>query len=381
MAAFPNIFLVLFLADGVLSLLVGMGRGFRFLGGFAGTVTLVTWLMAGLIALMLAVTPRLPKRVLVPPLLFLLFGLFYGMPLPLHVGLGRACLLLSGLQVLVGCLALALIRWTTVSRRWFLTESDLPARRFSLRHTLLFLGACGFVVLPAWFFYAGVCLSSAVSHYTGGFVHVGWRQVRMEERGYVRGDKQVRLVAMAHIGDPKFYRDLNQSFRGERSLVLEEGVTDTNRVLRSFRRDSYKKVAGALGLQAQDHKLMNKANVRWADVDVSEFSPKTREVLNAIGLVFQGGKPHEVVTAYLRYSQLFAGQHGEAADRDRLEGLWNDLLKLRNRRCLDRLQTALADHDRVVIPWGAYHMPGLERGILEQGFTVSNTCMRTIMQW
>ena len=50
------------------------------------------------------------------------------------------------------------------------------------------------------------------------------------------------------------------------------------------------------------------------------------------------------------------------------EGLWEDLLTLRNNHLIKELQTELARTKTVVLPWGAAHMPGLSREIQALGF-------------
>jgi hypothetical protein len=54
-----------------------------------------------------------------------------------------------------------------------------------------------------------------------------------------------------------------------------------------------------------------------------------------------------------------------------------DLLVRRNEHVAGELDRALDEgYRRVVIPWGALHMPGLEREVLERGFEPATERLR-----
>jgi hypothetical protein len=48
--------------------------------------------------------------------------------------------------------------------------------------------------------------------------------------------------------------------------------------------------------------------------------------------------------------------------------LLDDILHRRNGVLIGHLRRSLARYDTVVVPWGAMHMPEIEREVLKQGF-------------
>ena len=61
--------------------------------------------------------------------------------------------------------------------------------------------------------------------------------------------------------------------------------------------------------------------------------------------------------------------------------LREDLLTKRNRRVTDCIAECVQTFDHVVVPWGAMHMPGIERTILEQGATVESRKRILVLAW
>ncbi|MDD2709621.1 MAG: hypothetical protein PHV34_16670 [Verrucomicrobiae bacterium] len=383
MAVLINGFLVGYFVDGVTGLLLGLAPGVPLLPGIGHLFSGVVLLGALIVYLLLAVFSRLPCHVLAPMGLVVLFlGFFGAMPLPLFLGFDRTLILVNVFQLLVGAAAMVVLRYGSPVRRWFFRESDFMNSRFSFRHFLLFTGGNIFLAGPALILYLAFCISISIAHFTGGFVRVGWHGVRVEERQYVRDDKRVRLVPMAHIGSRQFYDQLRESFSGSRTVVLAEGVTDTGGRLRHFDGKSYKRIAQTMKLDVQDqHKLLARTNYRRADVDASQFSDSTIEFLDAVGVLLRSPTLPEMLTAYRRVNALASGGGGRLADNQLIEALYSDLLELRNRRCLEEVAPALEEYDLVVIPWGAAHMPGIEKGILERGFRRSSSNEWFVVRW
>jgi hypothetical protein len=61
------------------------------------------------------------------------------------------------------------------------------------------------------------------------------------------------------------------------------------------------------------------------------------------------------------------------ATPDFQEQLLDDLLRKRNRRLLDEIQTHLPQSDYIIVPWGAAHMPEIAREIKKSGFRLEET--------
>ncbi len=359
-------FLFFFLADGVWALangLLGRVAGVAVLPGFGALLGLGSGLLALTTYVALGFSPRLPKRVLVPPCLFLLWSAAGGMPLPLTLGLADAALLVSALQVVVGSAALGLFRQLAArgegpggdGRRW--------------RHALGFFGANLILLPPAAAVYLGWCLALATAHFTGGFVSLGWGGISAQERVYERGDRRVHLVAMIHVADGSFYRSVLAGVPPQDAVVLLEGVTDREGLLPSF---SYGRLAAALGLEAQEESLAAPPALTTepADVDVGTFSPATVAVLVAAGRVLASDSPEAFVAAY--------GALAAAGSRPgALDALRADLIDRRDEHLLARLEEALGAYRRAVVPWGAAHLPGIEAGLLARGFRLADTRERT----
>ena len=78
--------------------------------------------------------------------------------------------------------------------------------------------------------------------------------------------------------------------------------------------------------------------------------------------------------AYARYVGSFG--------RDVISGAITELIEARNAHLLTRISESLERYDRVVVPWGAAHMPGLETALREDGFTLlSRKGRRVIGFW
>ena len=73
--------------------------------------------------------------------------------------------------------------------------------------------------------------------------------------------------------------------------------------------------------------------------------------------------------ARLRAHRLRAlGALVQQLDAAEIEAVEEDFLIRRNGNLLREIDAALADYRRVVVPWGALHLPEIERGVVERGF-------------
>jgi hypothetical protein len=64
-----------------------------------------------------------------------------------------------------------------------------------------------------------------------------------------------------------------------------------------------------------------------------------------------------------------------------LESVNRDLILMRNEHLLAEIADSLEHYRRVVVPWGALHMPEVERKILAEGFTPSGSFSRRLLRY
>jgi hypothetical protein len=240
------------------------------------------------------------------------------------------------------------------------SPEQLGARSFSWKHLIAFVLANVFVLLPFVVGYLFFCTARAVSHYSEGFAALHPAGFTVQVRKYVRDDgKTIELFPMAHIADAGFYREVAQAFPTN-SIILMEGVSDSGNLLTN--RITYKRMANALGLSEQKATFTpGRGEVVRADVDVGQFSKHTIDFLNLVMLIHAKGLTTENIS---RLTQFTPPPGFE-------EQLFDDLLNKRNEHLLGEIQTHLPETDNIMVPWGAAHMPGLERGIESQGFRLS----------
>jgi len=384
MQRLATLFLNLFVVAGCLDLATELLAGVLPappLASLRGPVWAAVLLLGGLLYLALGFDRSLPKRLLLPPIVFAFWTALAFWPFPALLGGARWPLAAAAGQVLLG---------VGVLRRWHRALSGAgqpPLLRFRLRGTLLFL-ACNALLLPLLLVAIGLATADCfLDGQTSGFMRVLPTGIYMTERLYQRDEKVVRLVGMVHIGEEGYYRRLADSVGGGRTVVLAEGVSDRDGLLRH--RLDYGGVGGVLGLVSQerlqfdgrmiDAKEMaaagqlegrEKPDVVRADLDVAQFDPQTVAFLNAVGeMLAGGGAMVDVVRDYNTWV--------EAEMTPELQGiLLDDILHRRNRELLRHLERGVAGYDTVVIPWGAMHMPVIEAALQQQGFAQTREYVR-----
>lgn len=387
MRFFANIYLFLFLADGVLSFvdeLFGPGGLTEFRVFWASVV----FMLGFPLYLFLGLDRRLPKRVFLPQLLFLFLlpPLAWAWSEPAQagsLGLGAAAM-----QVLLGLLPLAL-RDERGGRSLALPEERFSGAGFSWRNTLVF-GAVSLFVVPAVLGLLGIAgIASFIQSHTAGYVRLAPEGLYMAERVFTRDGKTVRLAGMVHVGAREYYEDLSRSLEpGGRTLVLAEGVADAQGLLRN--RFSYDRVAKELGLESQQKLRFDVREVRAedfqtpgfvpgasgvpdllrADVDLKNFHPITLAFLNEMGRQMAGGD--SLMAVFLGINAWAEENLNPEANRQ----LMDDILHTRNRELIAHIDPALALYELLVIPWGALHMPAVEQAVLGKGFALARSSER-----
>jgi len=388
MRILANLFMWMFLADGCLSVIDELLAYNSGVHGLLGVRTLVAFsvvVLAFIIYGAMLFDRRLPKLILLPQSLFAIWGMTGLWPLSFFILSDNLGVIIAGLQVSLGLLPFFVLRGE--GRGLLLRPERFTGRGFSVGNLLLGIAGTLFVVPLLLISFAGAGTIEAINKATAGFMRVDARGISMQERVYRRGDKTVRLVAMIHIGDQGYYDQLAASLAAPRTLVLAEGVSDREGLLTAAY--SYDRVASLLGLSTQRQmslkgrlidpgELIGKdeegeptgPDILRADVDLSDFDPRTVEFLNMLGRdVFSS----DDLASGLRTYNAWINRN---MDQERYARLMDDILTRRNRTVLDYLGQALDKYDVIVIPWGALHMRGIEEGVLARGFRLRKTEQR-----
>jgi hypothetical protein len=384
MRKLANLFLILFLAA------AGLGIGTEMLNlywpdsplaGLRNLADLLVILLAVPIYFGFSFNRHLPKILFVPLLSYLCWGLLDFWPLELLTGDKYRLFAACG-QLLLGFLALQLIRYAN-GNSLLLVRSQFAGPGFSwgnfIRCCLLSIPLVPLVLLLLSYSVAG----TLIEEFTAGFVRLKPNGLYMVEKFYVQGDKQIHLAGMIHMGQQDYYQGLADSFNAGHTLLLAEGVSDAEGLLTD--RYSYGKVAGMLGLAAQEQhsfpgRLITVAQLEQpttseagtpdilpADIDLQQFDPRTIEVLNAIGTqLLNASSLRSGYREFSRWAEL-----NVTAETNRI--VMDDLLQKRNRSLLSYLPKGLQNYQTLVIPWGALHMPGIEAAIKARGFVLQNS--------
>jgi hypothetical protein len=191
---------------------------------------------------------------------------------------------------------------------------------------------------------------------------------------------------MIHLGQEDYFSNLMDSISGKRTLILAEGVTDTDGLMTEH--FNYGKIADLLGLTSQekvrfkgnlieasdlDQEMTGTADIPDllpADIDLKQFDPHTLEVLNALAKYVLNAE--SLTSGYFEFNQW--AQNHVTSDSNGI--IMDDLIGKRNRSVVSYLPKALRKYDTVIIPWGALHMKGIEEEVLKKGFQLENSQKR-----
>jgi hypothetical protein len=338
--------------------------------------------VAASVPVMLA-TPRLPVAVF-GPLALVTFWLALGAaPLQLWIA-SPAQLGITGclIQLMAVAFAFAMIRRRT--GRWWFPDADSGIPAFAWRHSLgvgAALVAFGPIAAAGYFVLA---VGTWVEVATRGFVDFGLTGVSLADRHYERAGQEIRLVGMMHVGDPESYRAIVRTFSRDSTIVLAEGVSD--RESRLSAPLEYGHAARALGLAPQEDLrdyLTDPEDpeqtppewpvVRHADVDTSVFSPTTIAWIRWASGIWDAP---DLATAL---SEIVDGVRGR--DPAELAAFQAEILDLRNEHLARELERALTEYQRVVVPWGALHLPGIEQVVLGWGFEETSRELHPLFGW
>jgi hypothetical protein len=153
-------------------------------------------------------------------------------------------------------------------------------------------------------------------------------------------------------------------------VLLQEGVSDRDGRLAT--RLDYAPLARVLGLDVQldPREVLGLAgadadgeawpHIRHADVDLAVFSQESIDFLDATAAVLT----REDLAAAFAEFQAFL----DDADLQTWQRIEEDVLHKRNRVLIEALDESLDDYQRIIVPWGALHLPEVEAAVLARGF-------------
>lgn len=210
---------------------------------------------------------------------------------------------------------------------------------------------------------------------TRGYISLNPAGVFSAEKYYEKDGVELRLLGMAHVAEKGFYEDIKNSLRGKPALMLMEGVTDDESLLKTP--PDYSSIAKKLGADNQRDKFSPKEmpdNVELirADLDVSDFSADTVEILNLVGKIYskEGFSFGTLLMMHLKLS-----------DSNVAQAFMKDLVENRNNCLIGHLQKNLEKHKLILVPWGALHLPGIEKWVQEDGFALKTQKSRAILRF
>lgn len=308
-----------------------------------------------------------PKRFLFPVLILLISRLSMGFPLNLNLGNNQACLFMSAaLTLTCGIYFLgSVFQFLSVNRRpWF-----------QLRHSLTVLFVGLFLVVASIPMNIAGMITSA-QNFVGDYARISLTSISLLERVFTKDGTKVFLIGMMHIGEQDFYDEVRERMSQGvtvKRVVLSEGVTDRGGILPpSFASgNAYSKWAQRFGLKAQDSELPGRGGalsggettrdgvtIVNADIDVSELSGEHQKILTSLLKAADSDN----------LADLLAGPKGITGPE--LEDLMVEgLIGFRNERLMEKFDEEIRGGAReLFIPWGAAHLPDIEKRLIEQGF-------------
>jgi hypothetical protein len=390
-AAWPriwsNLFLILNLFSGAATVLhAAFGNTYNLV--LVASVGLLLHLIATLVVITAISCYRgTPWGHLTLPLLAAIWSGHALLPLPAILSLHTVEYASGILEIAATLLCLIALRLRTpllnTPPSFLLTTADFARFRFSLPKTLLATVA-HLTLLPAAYL-AALTYGSVwmVNKASAGFIHINRTGVHFQARSYRLNQQTIHLLPTVHIANPAFYKRISaplQHLNPETTLVLPEGVTDHSNLLKNPL--DYSSLASATGLTAQPHSLPQKLSPRslHVDADINDFAPEVKDALNR----FTRG-----MALALQQKLAEAIQDLSAMDSNVQELFWKDILENRNQRVLKGIDLAISSPpppsespvEHIIIPWGAAHMPGIERGLLQRNATLESQHQIELLQW
>jgi len=233
---------------------------------------------------------------------------------------------------------------------------------------------------------------------TGAADRAGDYYLRVEEWRTSDGARSVVLAPVIHLADAGFYAEIQRRL-ADADVVLTEGVggppaLSPTSLLVEYVVGNYSRGAWLGGLVPQNLALDEGPRAESGDLEQAEFAATTScgdallqaaalpllvlviEPIHLLRWLEAGGRTlvgestaDEAAFRHWMTDERLGGDDGDADD-----GLFPGVISTRNARLLERLDDCFARPgvDRIAIPWGADHMPGVAAALAERGFTRAN---------
>ncbi len=380
MRLFLNIFLILFFIDGTVSLAESLLEFFfntPVLTGIRHLISILTLFISVPLYISTGVNKSIPKKLVYPQIFFLIWVLLSAQPITTLFNETVAGLILSLMQLTISCVIFCFIRLITDS--WFMTDRLLQKYTCTSKNTGLFI-SCNLILGPViTLLYLAASLQLIVFHKTSGFIRLSTDGVYMKEKVYQKDTSIIRLVGMIHIGEESYYTNLMHDFSLQNAILLEEGVSDKDKLLKHhFTTKGLAKKAGLISQEAltiegnyidnesffssNPPEMKEELTIVNADVDTESFSWDTLFFLNAAAkYLFQ---PDSFARGLEAYNQWLETYMTDAL----AENLKTDIIDTRNRSVIRYIERAVTNYDTIIVPWGAMHMPAIEEAVLAMGY-------------
>ncbi|MEJ2699495.1 MAG: hypothetical protein P8Z70_07525, partial [Desulfuromonadales bacterium] len=148
-----------------------------------------------------------------------------------------------------------------------LPEDHFRRPLFGWRNTLVFSGV-NLLLLPLLLVYSFMATAGCfLDQKTAGFMRLSPTGIYTSERSYHHDGKTVLLVAMMHVARKGYYQELFHSLPAKRTIILAEGVTDRDRLLKG--RFNYGRLANLVGLNSQETMHLDGNPVELNDLEQS----------------------------------------------------------------------------------------------------------------
>lgn len=333
------------------------------------------------------VIAALPKRLVIGVNLLLLSRLAMGFPLNIWLDntlasrVATVAFLLLSLAYLVVSLRRTKI---LTSRPWI-----------QVKHSI--------ISVVAWVFIGLLTIPILVTGYAYGTQNLLGKYIAISPKGLdlletvlEKDGQKVHLVGMMHIGDGTYYSDLMKRLNATpassgKRLVLTEGISDRNQILpEDFANGkAYERWAKLLGVESQKSlkssapdvptqsagkpPLIRDPRVTWqnADIDVSDLQEHHRDLLVELLTV--------VSSADL--AQMLAPDAANFSGTQIEDLFMNGLILSRNDILMKRFSEAGAGFEEIYIPWGAAHLPDIEKRLRALGYQKTGETVRPVMKF
>jgi hypothetical protein len=382
--AFANFFVVAYALDAGVSVaesLIREATGLTWLGPPRNFIAGIVVVAACLGLPLLALTPKLPISVFLPLILSALWFLVGAPPVASFADADSYGLTVCAIQLAFAVAAMLRIRSQNGGDGWLFRAERFAGPLYSARYTLVYTAALVVLAVPLALLSLASATVSAIEFQTAGFVTFDSHGVSLDDRRFSRDGREIRLVGMMHFGEPDAYREIFESFATESTLILAEGISDDHGIMDEP--ISYDAVARTLGLEQQqyvttylsdgsDAEPSRWPEVRRADLDASDFAPETIEGLERIGRVWADDSPLLALLTLVRN-----------ADEEPAiwESLVEDILNRRNETLVAAIDATIDDYDRIVVPWGALHLPAIEEAVRDRGFERVSSVQHRLISW